>query len=429
MTSTGSSATAPAAEPVAAGADLLIGIPAYNMARTIDGTLETVRDSVLGPLHDVRTVIVVADGGSIDGTDRRAAALLGGVSGVAMMRFPVPPGDELAVPYHGLPGRARAMAALFETAQASGTKACVLVDAGAAGLTVDGVARLARAVCDEAFDYAAGTYRRPPYAGALTGSIVAPVFRACYGARLRQPMTADFACSSRFVTHCLGPDVAVDAADALAVNLRVAIAAATGGFRACEIDAGARGVAAREDGLDLSTTLAQVVGAVFGELERTAAVWHRIRRSVALPGGEPVTTGAAGDPPDTRPMLEAFRLGYRELRDLWSEVLPPSTVLALKRLAAAPDAEFRLEASMWARMVYDFALAHRLRLVAREQLLRSLTPLYLAWLASFILQLRDAPASEAEERLEQVCLAFETEKPHLISGWRWPERFTPRRRR
>jgi glucosylglycerate synthase len=429
MTSTGSSVTAPAAEALAAGAEVLIGIPAYNMARTIDAALATVRDSVLGPLHGLRTAVAVADGGSTDGTSDRAAALLRDLPHGLSLTYAVYPNDQLALPFHGLPGRARALATLFEAASACGAKACVVIDAGAAGLTAGGVARLALAVCDDAFDYAAGTYLRPFYTGALTTSIVAPVFRACYGARLHQPMAGEFACSARFAAYCLEPDLAIDSADPVAVNLRVATAAVTGGFRACEVMTGTRGGASRANVLDLSTTLVQVIGALFSELERTASVWHRVRRSVPLPISGSPAGGASGHPPDVTPLLEAFRLGYRELREIWSELLPPTSVLALKRLAAASDAEFRVEAPTWARIVYDFALAHRLRVVARDQLLRSLTPLYLGWLASFILQIRDLPAGGIDERLEQVCLAFEAEKPHLISGWRWPERFGPPRRR
>jgi len=29
----------------------------------------------------------------------------------------------------------------------------------------------------------------------------------------------------------------------------------------------------------------------------------------------------------------------------------------------------------------------------------------------------------ADARIEQLALAFEAEKPYLVSRWRWPERF------
>ena len=87
-----------------------------------------------------------------------------------------------------------------------------------------------------------------------------------------------------------------------------------------------------------------------------------------------------------------------------------------------PAASFRLDDSLWATIVYDFALGYRLRVIAREHLLRSLVPLYLAWLASFIVEIRDRGEEDVEQRLERLCAAFEEQKPYLISKWRWPER-------
>jgi hypothetical protein len=49
-------------------------------------------------------------------------------------------------------------------------------------------------------------------------------------------------------------------------------------------------------------------------------------------------------------------------------------------------------------------------------------PLYLGWLASFILQVRDLDAGGVDQRVEDLALAFEAQKPYLISRWRWPER-------
>jgi glucosylglycerate synthase len=58
----------------------------------------------------------------------------------------------------------------------------------------------------------------------------------------------------------------------------------------------------------------------------------------------------------------------------------------------------------------------------RDHLLRSLVPLYSGWLASFILQVRDASLEAVDQRVEDLCAAFELQKPYLISRWRWPER-------
>ncbi len=80
---------------------------------------------------------------------------------------------------------------------------------------------------------------------------------------------------------------------------------------------------------------------------------------------------------------------------------------------------------LWARVVYDFALGHRQRVMDRGQLLRSLTPIYLGWLAGFVAECGGQGPEAVEARVERLCLAFEAEKPYLISRWRWPDRFNP----
>ena len=95
----------------------------------------------------------------------------------------------------------------------------------------------------------------------------------------------------------------------------------------------------------------------------------------------------------------------------------------LRKLANAATERFRLDDELWAQIVYDFAVGYRMRTFPRDHLLRSLTPLYTGWLASIILQMRDLPPEVAEARLERLAVAFEAQKPYLMSRWRWPERF------
>ena len=101
-----------------------------------------------------------------------------------------------------------------------------------------------------------------------------------------------------------------------------------------------------------------------------------------------------------------------------SVALPEPAMLGLKALAAAADNQFSFGDALWVRIVYDFAVAYHRRVMDRGHLLQSLTPIYLAWVASFILQVQEAGPTEVEERLERLCLTYETEKTYLISRWK-----------
>jgi hypothetical protein len=124
-------------------------------------------------------------------------------------------------------------------------------------------------------------------------------------------------------------------------------------------------------------------------------------------------------------MVEAFQVGYENLREIWGMVLPPAALLEIKKASRADAETFSIADELWARIVYDFSVAYRLGSISRDHLLRTLTPLYMGWAASFILSVKDATSRQVEERIERLALVFETQKPYLISRWRWPDRFMP----
>jgi hypothetical protein len=131
----------------------------------------------------------------------------------------------------------------------------------------------------------------------------------------------------------------------------------------------------------------------------------------------------AGNSPDPRPMVEAFQLGQRNLQEVWSLVLPPVTLLELKKLSRLPLESFRMPDTLWTRVVYDFALAYRLRTLSRGHLLGAMAPLYLGWVGSRALEVESGvPAGQRQEQLDR---AFEQNKPYLVQRWRWPDRFNP----
>ena len=127
--------------------------------------------------------------------------------------------------------------------------------------------------------------------------------------------------------------------------------------------------------------------------------------------------------PDVTPMLEAFRLAYTNLAEIWALVLPPNTLLGLKHLSLLPPASFRMSDALWTRIVYDFILAYRLHTINRGHLLGALTPLYLAWVASHIILA--GSGTPPEQHIEEQAATFESDKAYLVSRWRWPDRFNP----
>jgi hypothetical protein len=119
-------------------------------------------------------------------------------------------------------------------------------------------------------------------------------------------------------------------------------------------------------------------------------------------------------------MIQAFGRGCRELNEVWAIALDTHTLGAISSLAHQAEIEprlFHLSDDLWAKVILDFAVAYNKHPMSRGQLLQSLTPLYLARVASFVIETETLVASEVEDRIEQLCMTFENLKPYLIERW------------
>jgi len=315
--------------------------------------------------------------------------------------------------------------ALVREAVRLGAPAAALLSSGAHDESLDWLGLLLQPILEAGFDYVSPTYLRERLDGMLNTAIVYPLTRALFGRRLRQPVGGEAALSlalarALLAQPALRQDPTYRGSDAWLVASVLA-----GPFRACQAWLGRwPGSAAQAE--DASHALARIVGPVFQEMERHADRWQRVE------GSEPVpSVGQAGviaDGPSTvdlGALEDAFRLGLRELGEIWGLVLPPGALLALRRPAAAPAGKSRLSDALWARIIFDFAVAHSTRVIERQQLLRSMTPLYLGWVRGFVEDVRELDGEATEARVEALCGWFEREKPYAIARWRWPDSFNP----
>jgi hypothetical protein len=341
------------------------------------------------------------------------------VSAVPLSRHPGgAPGSHLAAD-GALPG-------LVQLARDAGASACAWLGGAGDPGAGDRLGLLLGPVLDQGLDFLRASYRRAPFEGALTTALVYPLTRALYGVRLRQPLGAELALSRRFAEHLAADAGWAEDPFRAGADLWVVTRAVEGGFRLGQAFLGPYPPYLAEPDAPPSESLARVAGLLFRGMERTAATWQRVRGSSPVPTfGESAPLAGTGHPPSPARLVGAFELGCQDLVELWGAVLPPATLLSLRRAARQPGASFRLDDGLWARVVYDFALGHRQRVMDRGQLLRSLTPVYLGWLAGFVGESAGQGPDGVEARVERLCLAFEAEKPYLISRWRWPDRFNP----
>ena len=308
----------------------------------------------------------------------------------------------------------------FKMATDHGATAVLLLGAESASLSPESLRALATPLHAGA-DLAAPTYTTGPRDGLVNSAILYPVSRALFGAKPRFPLAIDLGLSLRMAERLATVAqrfTAINQSDALLWPLAEA---AAGNYTIAEAPHITRNLP-QPGSIDLNTILARIVGSLFADADAKATVWQRIRTAPTPPPPIPAMPHTE-QPPDITSMLDTFRIAYTNLAEIWSLVLPPNSLLGLKRLSITPAATFRMPDALWARTVYDFLLAFRLRTLNRGHLLGALTPLYLAWVASHLAQSPDAASAEAH--VQSVAAAFESEKPYLVSRWRWPDRFNP----
>ncbi len=404
-------------------ADIVIGIPSFNNVRTIGHVVQAAQAGIAKYFPQLRAVIINSDGGSTDGTRELALTSTLENSQLLFLSTPISPVHRLSLPYHGVPGKGSAFRLVFQLAHQLGAKACVVVDSDLRSITPEWIDLLMRPVLYAGFDFVAPYYHRHKFDGTITNSIVYPLTRSLYGMRVRQPIGGDFGLSRALFSRFLERDDWETDTARFGIDIWMTTIALAEGFRVCQSFLGAKLHDAKDPGSDLSDMLHQVVGSVFALMGEYDRVWK------ARAGSEVVELfgfrfGVGLDPIEVNVerMLKAFRLGCQNLGEVWEQALLPETLTEVARLGSRllKGDSFHLEDDLWARIVLDYAIAYQRQPVERSYLLRSLTPLYLARVASFVMETGSLVAEEVEGRIEHLCACFEQRKPYLISLWDSP---------
>jgi glucosylglycerate synthase len=309
-----------------------------------------------------------------------------------------------------------------ELAHKHDARSVLVVGPEGGGLSADALRALALPAASGSVDLALPYYDIPASAGLMNSAILYPVTRALYATRPRFPLSIDLGLSRRMVERMGAAAQRLCAQGQNGAMMWPAGEAVVSGFTLGEYDVGTRALPQPPDP-DIRTILAEVVSSLFADVEAKAAFWQRPRRLPPPRAISPRQAAPVDRSSEVTSMVDGFRLAYTNLQEIWSLVLPPASLLGLKRLTVLEPHAFRMPENLWARIVYDFLIAYRMRTINRGHLLGALIPLYLAWVAGHI-NVTNA-GTDAERHVEAVAAAFDAEKPYLVSRWRWPDRFNP----
>ena len=399
-------------------ADLLVGIPSYNNVRTIGHVVRAVMAGLAKYFPTSKAVLVNSDGGSTDGTQEEVKRAQIEDYQMILTSYPVHPVHRVVTPYHGIPGKGSAFRTIFESAARVKAKACGVVDSDLRSITPEWMELLLRPVYEGGFDYVAPLYARHKFDGTITNSIVYPLTRAVYGKRLRQPIGGDFGFSGRLAAFYLTQKVWESDVARFGIDIWMTTLAIAEGYKVCQSFLGAKIHDAKDPGSDLGPMFTQVVSSVYGLMAGYQSFWKEVKESQPVPtfgfhyevGLEPIGV-------NVERMIGNFRLGVKDLMEIWRKALLPETVRWLESIGRSSEEGFSFPQDLWVRIVYDCAIAYHKGSVYREHLLKSMIPLYLGRVASFVKENEESSSREVEEKIESLCNVFEEMKPYLIERW------------
>jgi hypothetical protein len=154
----------------------------------------------------------------------------------------------------------------------------------------------------------------------------------------------------------------------------------------------------KDPAADLGPMFTQVVGTLFRLAAENEAMWSTVQGSKDVPLiGEVTPVEPEAVPADPARLREKYAAAKGEHQAAWREIL------------SAPVPE-TVDATAWARMVFDHLEAALRRPTRSEQIARSLLPLYQLRTASFIEEVRDMTATQSETVVEEGARAMEEEK-------------------
>jgi glycosyltransferase involved in cell wall biosynthesis len=386
-------------------ADIVVGIPSYNSDESLAHVIRTVTEGLDHFYPDKRSLIIVADGGSTDDTREVARS-------VETHSFNI---ETLVTIYRGIPGKGSAFRAIFEAARYLNVSALALFDSDLKSIKPGWIKNIIEPVV-EGFDFVTPDYSRYKYDGTITNTIAYNLIRALYGVNVRQPIGGDFGISGAMVGHCLNQQVWDTDIAKFGIDIWLTTTAITGGFKICQTRLGAKIHKEKDPAADLGPMFREVVGTIFILLNENQTFLGKVKKTIT----PPIFGEAVGEEPESfevspEPLLDYFRIGYRNFGAVWENILEEDDYKAIKKLATSRSMKkFSFPTEVWVRIVYRYAEYFGRTERQRFKVLDTLIPLYNAKVASLILALQDMDHTQAEQYYDEQARIFESMRGYLV---------------
>jgi len=389
-------------------AEIVVGIPSYNEADTIPIPVDLVSKGLKEYYPDKSAVIVNVDNHSPDGTKE------------VFLNTPTTVPKLYVSTREGVKGKGINIRNLFDIAVALRAKGIVMIDADLKSLTPSWIEHLLEPLFDE-YDYVVPIYIRHKYDATITNNIAYPLIRTLYGLRVRQPIGGDFGISGKLARAFLVEKTWTDDVHQFGIDIWLTTIAVGRNFRVCQTFMGStKSHRPKDPASDLGPMFSQVVGTIFQQMIDFEYIWKdtlESRPSIIYGFG----LGEEDNPQEIKvsrtKLHESFLTGFKQYGEIWTEVLSIQNWQQVKELKNLSCEDFYYHSDLWARILFDFAIAYRNEIVDRNKLIEALIPFYFSRTLSFVNKTSHMNTRAAELYLENINRVFEQEKYYLIQRW------------
>jgi len=387
-------------------ADILVGIPSYNNAHTINYVIYQAAKGLETYFPTLKSVIFVPDGNSTDGT----------LATVEAMRLPFQV-NVIPVTYVGISGKGSAVKAIFEAAKYLEVKAVALVDSDLRSISPEWIKLLVSPTLIKT-GLVTPFYVRYKYDGSITNFLCYPVTSSLYGKEIRQPIGGDFGVSIKFIKELLeSPLWQTPYVRRFGIDIFETHTALAKKFEVKQAFLGSKVHEAKDPSKHLTLMFRQVVGSMFTCIERYEEVWKEIRgcRKVEIVGKEIYTGTPEAIHVDLQNLIKTYKSGFNENKQIYRVVLSNEVFKEVEKVKKTNDMEPSFPPETWAKIVYSFVAGFRNKeQLKREKLLDALRILWIGKVAIFIKETLELDTMEAEKKIEEEVRVFEGLKSYLL---------------
>ncbi|MGC8718754.1 MAG: glycosyltransferase [Thermodesulforhabdaceae bacterium] len=393
-----------------AEADLVVAIPTFNEAANIASITQKIDAGLVKHYPDAKGVIIVCDNHSVDGTRE---TFLEVETKNPKIYISSAPGER---------GKGTNLRNLFEKLLDLKPKAVAIFEADIRNIQPDWIYYFIEPIRKGA-GYVVPIYVLHKYESTLSSIVVYPLLRCLFGRRVRQSTAGDYAFAGGLIEYFAKALNWSDLVSQKGIDIWMLVNALYLRQPVCQTIIGSPKLHRMKDPhAQINKAFVQLVGTLLDLMTPYQDFWMRVKWSkpTILFNAE-LQEAEVPMPVDVNigRLFEMFSGGLDTYRDVLSQVLSSAEMHKLDEIRSMGIQHFNFPSHTWATILFDMAVAYRdASPDLRMSFLEALLPLYYGKVASYVRRTERMSIQQAEEVVENECMAFEENKSYLINRWK-----------